>query len=259
MKRVHLFEFEDFNWFPDFIRDGGTDFLGFVLGVIRFYEPVVEVLENVIEKTNHNQILDLCSGSGGPIEFINQKIDPNIDIRFFVSDKYPNIPAYNDLKLRTKNIVSYNTQSLDVLKLNTDIIGIRTMFSAIHHFEPIEVKTILQNIVISGMPVCIFDSGDKHIGTILGILLFHPILFFICTPFIRPFKLSRIIFTYFIPLIPVYTIWDGVVSILRLYKPKELMEMAQSSDRQKLYDWKCGKLKNRIGFSVTYLIGTRNS
>ena len=105
------------------------------------------------------------------------------------------------------------------------------------------------------MPIGIFDSGDKHIGTILGILFFHPILFFFCTPFIKPFKWSRIFFTYIIPLIPIYTIWDGVVSILRLYRPDELLNMAKSIDRENKYDWESGNIKNKIGFSVAYLIG----
>jgi len=255
MKRIHLFEFEDFKWFPDFVRDGGTDFLGFILKLTRFYEPVVGILEHVIDRTNYKQILDLCSGNGGPIDFINQKMNPNLNVKFFVTDKYPNIPAYKELKLRTNNIVDYDNQPLDVLQLKTNIIGIRTMFSAIHHFKPKEVKIFFENIIKSKMPLCIFDSGDKHIGTIIAILLFHPILFFFCTPFIRPFKSSRIIFTYLIPIIPIYTIWDGIVSILRLYSPKRLMELAKSSDANNLYEWKCGKLKNKVGFSVMYLIG----
>jgi hypothetical protein len=129
------------------------------------------------------------------------------------------------------------------------------MFSAIHHFQPNEVQIILKNTMQNDLPICIFDSGDKNILTILGILIFHPLLFFFCTPFIRPFTWSRILFTYIIPLIPLYTIWDGVVSILRLYNPKELHQLAESIDPEKSYEWKYGKLKNRIGFSVMYLTG----
>ena len=259
MKRIHLFEFEDFKWFPDFIRDGGTDFLGFILQLTNFYDPSIKILEDVIKTTKHRHILDLCSGNGGPIESISQNINQELNLKFMLSDKYPNIPAYKKLKQSSNNKIDYVSQSLDVMHMDARTTGIRTMFSAIHHFKPNEVRTIFKNTMKSKMPICIFDSGDKHFGTIAGILLFHPILFFLCTPFIRPFKWTRIIFTYFIPIIPIYTIWDGIVSILRLYKPDELMEIAKSIDSEKFYDWKCGKLRSKMGFSLLYLIGTPKS
>ena len=256
MKRIHLFEFEDFKWFPDFIRDGGTDFLGFILKLTKFYEPILEVLAKVIKTTKHTQVLDLCSGNGGPIEFVCKKINHQLNLKFILSDKYPNFPAYKKLKQITNNKIDYCGQPLDVLHMDIKTKGVITMFSAIHHFEPNEIRIIFKNVVKSKMPVCIFDSGDKHIGTIVGILFFHPIIFFFCTPFIRPFKFSRIIFTYLIPVIPIYTIWDGIVSILRLYNPDELLKIAKSTDTNKSYDWKCGSLRNKIGFSVMYLTGT---
>lgn len=256
MKRFHLFEFEDLKWFPAFIRDGGTDFLGFILRLTKFYEPAAKLLENAVKSTKQTQILDLCSGNGGPIESISQKMDEGLDVKFILSDKYPNIPAYKRLKQTSGGKIDYLEQSLDVLEKDGETNGIRTMFSAIHHFQPDDVRLILENLIKRERPICVFDSGDKHMGTILGILFFHPILFFFCTPFIRPFKLSRIIFTYLIPLIPIYTIWDGIVSILRLYKPKNLLEIAKSVDPNGSYDWQSGKLKNRVGFSVMYLIGT---
>ncbi len=255
MKRIHLFEFEDFSWFPDYIRDGGTDFLGFILKLTRYYQPIAGILEDALKKTTYKQVVDLCAGNGGPVESINEKIDPELDIRFILTDKYPNIGAYEKLKSKTNGRIDYYPLSWDIMGNNEHIDGFRTMFSAIHHFKPKQVKEILRQVIESKQPVGIFDSGDKHIGTIAGILLFHPILFFFCTPFFKPFKWSRIVFTYLIPLIPLYTVWDGVVSILRLYKPSELLSLAKAVDEENKYDWSCGKAKNSIGFSVTYLTG----
>ena len=253
--RLHLFEFEDLPWFPKFIRDGGTDFLGFILNKAKFYEPTIEVIEQVIQETKHNRILDLCSGNGGPIASLSQKLAPESDITFVLSDKFPNLPAFDRLKQTSNNKIDYLPEPLDVITMDGDAEGIRTMYSAIHHFKPREVRIILGNVVQSGMPLCIFDSGDKHIGTILGIMIFHPLLFIFCTPFIRPFTLSRILFTYLIPIIPLYTIWDGIVSIIRLHRPDKLLSVAKSVDKSESYVWKSGKLKNKIGFSIAYLTG----
>ena len=256
MKRIHLFEFEDLSWFPSFIRDGGTDFLGFILRITKFYAPAIELLENVVKKTAHSEIIDLCSGNGGPIELIFQKIDPSLNVKFIISDKYPNIPAYRQLQRSTDNKVDFYPDSLDVLESDLDLPGIRTMFSAIHHFNPEEVKIVLRKMVNKDKTICLFDSGDRHLGIILGILLFHPILFFFITPFLRPFRISRIVFTYLIPLIPLYTIWDGIVSIMRLYSPNELRAIAIEIDIEGRYQWDFGKVRSKIGLSVAFLIGT---
>jgi hypothetical protein len=101
----------------------------------------------------------------------------------------------------------------------------------------------------------IFDGGDKNIFTVLGIILLHPIAFFLFTPFFKPFRFSRIFFTYLIPIIPLCTIWDGVVSIIRLHNPGQLIEMAEEVDRVN-YSWKAGTVKNKFGMRIAYLIGT---
>jgi hypothetical protein len=86
------------------------------------------------------------------------------------------------------------------------------------------------------------------------IVLFHPIVFLLFTPFFKPFRISRIIFTYLIPIIPFCTVWDGVVSITRLYSPATLLKMANEVDSE-TYTWKAGKLKNKLGMNVAYLLG----
>ena len=152
LKRIHLFEFEDFKWFPSFIRDGGRDFLGFFLKHTKFYKPSVKLLEDAIKKTSHKQVSDLCAGNGGPIESINQEIDAKLNIKFILSDKYPNYDAYSVLKNSSNNKIDYHRSSVDVLKMNNNISGFRTIFSAIHHFEPKEVNTILNQNIESKMP-----------------------------------------------------------------------------------------------------------
>jgi hypothetical protein len=76
----------------------------------------------------------------------------------------------------------------------------------------------------------------------------------IITPFLKPFKLSRLFFTYIIPLIPVTTTWDGLVSILRMYPPNEMLKMAKEAGGDD-YIWKAGKAKGRFGNTIMYLTG----
>lgn len=61
MKRVHLFEIEDQQWFPSFLRNYMTDFLQFLSNATKIYKPILNLLaENIIISKEHH-IVDLAS------------------------------------------------------------------------------------------------------------------------------------------------------------------------------------------------------
>ena len=253
--RFHLFEFTDKNWTPNFIRIGMTDYLRYFLSLTDYYKPIISLIIEALEKTKSNCIIDLCSGGGGVIEQvqINLEEEGYGNVSIILTDKYPNISAYRYINKRNSKI-SYYYAPAEAENLPKNLIGLRTMFSSAHHFRPEKLIEILKNSVENNSAICIFDSGDKSLFTILGIILFHPIGFLIGTPFFKPFKLWRIIFTYLIPIIPLCTVWDGSVSILRLHKPDELLKMAHIAEPNK-YIWKSGKIRNKVFLSASYLIG----
>ncbi len=245
-----------FSWFPNSIREGGTDYLRYFLNAVGFYKPIVPLINDALTKTKENKIIDLCSGGGGPIEQIYKSLNERSDhkISITLSDKFPNSNAYTYIKTKSGGQVDFKDFSVDATKVPDQIKGFRTMFSAVHHFEPETIKAILKNSVDHRAGIALFDGGDKNIFTILGIILFHPLAFLVCTPFFKPFKFSRIFFTYLVPLIPLTTVWDGCVSILRLYSPEELLSFAKEISNE-TYTWKSGKVKNKFGMHVTYLVG----
>jgi hypothetical protein len=254
--RIHLFEFEDLPWFPDAIRQGGTDYLRHFLGAVGFYKPVIPLINETLAASGQQTVLDLCSGGGGPVEQICRDLRSGNGEQVIVtlSDKFPNVNAYRYLAGRADGRITFKDFSVDATAVPAAVPGLRTMFSAVHHFSPETIGSILRDAEQKGVPIALFDGGDKNLLTILGILLFHPVAFLVCTPFFRPFRWSRLLFTYLLPLIPLTTVWDGCVSILRLYSPEELLKIAKASDST--YTWKAGKVKNKLGMNVTYLIGS---
>jgi hypothetical protein len=77
----------------------------------------------------------------------------------------------------------------------------------------------------------------------------------IATPFIKPRTLSRFLWTYLIPLVPLATCWDGVISMLRVYSERELRELADSLKVEK-YVWEIGRASTGTPlFDFTYLVG----
>ena len=74
-------------------------------------------------------------------------------------------------------------------------------------------------------------------------------------PFARPFRWSYLLFTYLIPVIPLVLLWDGIVSMLRIYSPKQMLEMIEDMRRSD-YCWEIGLIPMRgIPGGLPYLIG----
>lgn len=254
--KFRLFEFEDKAWLPQTVRNGMTDYLRFILNSGNFYEPVSPLIMQLIHHTGSKQGIDLCSGGGGTVEQIQKNIREKyqMQIPFILTDKFPNINAYQFIEKKTNGKITYFSLPVNAAKVDSSLKGIRTIFSAFHHFDEQAAKQVINNAVLAKEGIGIFDGGNKSIFFILAIVLLHPVAFFLFTPFLRPFKWSRILFTYLIPVIPLCTIWDGIVSVTRLYTPQQLLSIAASVNSTD-YCWQVGKEKNKFGMSITFLLG----
>lgn len=254
-----LFEFEDKAWLPAIIREGMTDYLRFILNSGNFYEPVSPLILQLLKATGSSELIDLCSGGGGTIEQIQKNMQQKytMQLPFMLTDIFPNIPAYEFIQHKTDGKISYCPSPVNAAKVDVSLKGSRTIFSAFHHFDTPTAKQVLQDAVSAGEGIGIFDGGDKNIFFIMAMVLLHPIAFFLFTPFFRPFKWSRLLFTYIIPVIPLCTVWDGIISVTRLYQPHQLLQLATGINNTN-YCWQAGKVKNKYGMHITYILGYPN-
>lgn len=247
-----LFEFEDLPWFPQLLRGYMTDYLQFIFTKFNMYEPVVHELQKLIEKRSSTAIVDLCSGSGGPVISIQNAFLKyyNKHIPIILTDKF--IPA-EIIKLLPKGI-TYHKDPVDAKSIPKGLKGLRTMFSSLHHFTAEEIKLIISNSSLSSEPFAFFDSGNKSILMILSIIVFHPILMFLFTPFIKPFSLGRVLFTYLIPLVMFFTIWDGIISILNLHSKKNINNLISQLSQTGI-NCHIVVLKNKLGMKIVGISG----
>jgi hypothetical protein len=136
--------------------------------------------------------------------------------------------------------------------------GMRTMFEGFHHFTPEQARLILQDAFEKRAAIGIFEASLKPPqGPI--IFLLSPLMtllgYLFVTPFIRPLTWSRVIWTYLLPVVPLATCWDGLVSFLRVYSPKDLEELTRSL-AHKDYIWEIGQASTGTPlFVFTYLLG----
>ncbi len=255
MARIHLFEFEDQRWFPGFLRNYLTDFLQFLSNKTKMYAPIVPLLVKTLEKSEQKQIIDLGSGGGGGLLWLNQELQKNVpDLKITLTDYYPNIDAFNHTKLQASNI-DFSTKAIDARNVPVELLGIRTQFLSLHHFQENDAIQILQNAVNSGQPIAIFEAQERSIPSILA-MVFSPISVLLTTPFIRPFKFGRLLFTYILPLVPLFVLWDGIVSSLRTYSVKEMNQLVDALPNKDTYNWEIGRVKTGPGV-ILYLIGTK--
>ena len=255
IRRRHLFEWGDQHWFPLRLRAAMTDYLRFMFQLVNFYQPVVPLIANGIKLTAAVQVVDLCSGGGGPVRQFQSGVQVNLGriIPIVLTDKFPNIEAFRYLSAANSNI-SFSPISIDAVAVPASLSGFRTLFSGIHHFNPDGVRDILQHAVKERAGIALVDGNRTNVWLMLLINLFQPLLVLLVTPFITPFRWSRLLFTYLLPLIPFCVAWDGMVSICRLYRHEELLRIAKSTSGGS-YHWQSGKIKNELGVHVAYLIG----
>lgn len=254
MGRIHLFEFEDKKWFPSFLRNYGTDFLQFLSNRTALYKPVIPIIEKGLEISRTNQILDLCSGGGGGLIWLNSKLKKHVPhLKILLTDLYPNLSAFEYFGNKADNI-AYLKEPVDARNVPENLNGLRTLFLSLHHFNPVDAKRILQNAVDSHNSIAVFEAQERTFPSLLAMFL-SPLTVLFTTPFIKPFKFGRLIFTYLLPIVPLFVWWDGIVSSLRTYSIKEMKELVKSLDKTEKYDWEINKVKSGPG-TILYLLGT---
>jgi len=255
MGRIHLFEFEDQKWFPSFLRNYGTDFLQFLSNKTKLYKPIIPIIEKGLQESKTDIIIDLGSGGGGGLIWLNSELIKDIpNLKIILTDFYPNIPAFELTKKKATNF-NFIERPVDARNVPSELKGFRTQFLSLHHFKPKDARQILQNAVDSNSGIGVFEAQERSVPSVLA-MVFSPLSVLFTTPFIRPFKIGRIIFTYLIPIVPLFVLWDGIVSSFRTYSVKEMNEMVKSLDGNEKFNWNIGKVKSGPGV-VLYLVGTK--
>lgn len=206
----------------------------------------------IAKKLEDHQIVDLCSGGGGAILSLHQELEHKNLIPPFsivITDKFPNTAAFD--KIASPTIIPIK-ESVDATNVPKNLRGFRTLFSSFHHFKPNQAKLILKDAVEKNTAIGVFEMTKRSWKSFL-ILIIGPIQALVFTPFIRPFRWSRIFWTYIIPIVPIIYAWDGLISNMRSYTIDEMKEMTKElkSDH---YKFEMGHLTSKFNV-VTYLIG----
>lgn len=251
MARVHAPELEDEPWFPQQLRDALTAFLQVSTEKLRIFDDALPLLRDVLERAHAKQIVDIGSGGGGPLLSILTQLP---DVQAVLTDLYPNLDAFSQAEQRLPGRVIGHREPIDATDVPATLVGVRTIFNALHHFRPSLATAILRDAAHKRQPICAFEVVERD-AIAFAAIASVPFAVLALTPFTRPSAL-RLALTYALPIIPLATGWDGFASCLRAYSIDELRAL---TDDIKVdgYAFRVGQTgRGRLlPMRVTYLIG----
>lgn len=259
MRRVQFIELHEQPWFPRFLRNDVTDTLQYGLNLSKAYACTAPLLQRALDSTGNPSIVDLCSGSGGPwLDLVGRLKSDAKDCRVSLTDKYPNPEAMANVQAGSRIPIRFCQDAVDARNVPPELDGFRTMFTALHHFSPDEARAIVQSAVDARQGIAIFEITRRKTWAIM-LMVFWSLTPFFFVLFVSPFRWSRLLCTYVLPIIPLVLLFDGVVSCLRTYQPAELREMIEKLGASE-YQWEVGAVFSEpLRLPVTYLIGYRPS
>ena len=259
MKRLHLFEFEDLAWFPNGLRVLMTRYINTIHKLLKSGDQIARCLADFFKQSDERHILDLCSGSGGPMPSVISILKDKHGIhglRLTLSDLYPNLTMAKKINEQKDQSLSYLTDPVNALTLESEPKGLRTMICSLHHMAPSAASTILNNAQQARQPIFAYEISDNSFPRWLWWIAFpvNIISVLLITPLVRPVSWRQLLFTYLIPVLPIAIAWDGAVSNARTYTLEDLEKIIPAQSLPGNYRWEKGTLAGKGGDKI-YLLG----
>jgi hypothetical protein len=258
MRRVHLFEFHDHAWFPATFRNALTEWLRVLWEHADASQALAPILRTLLHESGAAQVVDLCSGAGGPLIGIQHELEDSGGnaprFKTIVTDKFPNTDKLKDVQRKSGGRIEARLTSVDATSVPRDMNGFRTLFNSFHHFPPAQACQILRDAYEARQPIGVFEIPNRKLVGIAFSFFASFVSVLLWMPRMRPKKLSWWLFTYLVPIIPFTAAWDGWVSHLRAYTPQELLQMTR--DFSDSYGWEIRSIELQNGkFTITCLLG----
>lgn len=233
MSRIDLPELEDQAWCPAWIRDAITGYLQAVIEATQPYDVAAPVVARLLDETGASAVVDLASGAGGPWRTLLARLEelghrPTVTL----TDVAPNAVAAGRF---ATGAIRYRAAPMSALDVPPDLRGVRTMFTALHHFDRDQVRTILQSAQRDRVGFAAFEATRRSVPGLL-VTLFIPLLVLVFMPRVTPRRFLPLLFTYLPPLLPLLIWWDGLASTLRSYSLDELRTVIDGI-REPGYAW----------------------
>jgi hypothetical protein len=226
MRRKQITQLINTKWCPGLIKQLCFEFLNWFVVKVNATKPFIPIIENVLIESKTSNIINLEANIGAGIETVKPFLNKH-------------------LAITTIPLSKINTQQQR---------GMYLFVNSFHQLPAISAKKTLEEIAKSGNPVVVVEGNNDSLWQLVGMTIFLPVAVILSAPFVKPFRWTRILFTYIIPVLPVIMVIDGCIGLLKLYNPKDLNKLT-SSIKVPDYKWTTGKKDNGRGGKIIYLTG----
>jgi hypothetical protein len=253
LPRLQLFELNDLAATPAPLRETIVETLSRALAWGRMLRGLVAPLREFLAAAGTDRVLDLCAGAGGPAailraEYARAGLEPP---RFTMTDLFPRVDAWAPIAAHG---LDYVEEPVDATAIPPDLAAgrARTVINAFHHFPPPLAAAIIADAVRSSRGLFIseaFGRNPLQFATFgpagMASLLLNPLL-------ARRDRAVKALYTWATPIALAASVWDGLVSTMRVYTEDELRAMTEAAPG---FTWTFGTYDAPLGARGTYFWG----
>ncbi|KAK0718481.1 hypothetical protein B0T26DRAFT_831019 [Lasiosphaeria miniovina] len=279
--RFQLFEIEDMPWCPSWLREYAHRALHQMWNTVgpgKTSSTAAQACDILVSKLpaepSAYTFVDACAGAGGPTPMLERSLNSRLKalggkkqpVRFLLADLYPDWEAWKKITAASENIthVKHPVDAATVERYVTDgTLECRLFNLCFHHFDDAQAVKILRSSVNHSDSFVIFEMTQRNLPALLNtsIVILSPLISTLLWFWWSPL---HVVFTYLIPIVPLFFAWDGYVSCIRTRTGAEIRDIiAQEEARGGLdtRDWTFhyGQTKVLPPFGNLYwFIGVRN-
>lgn len=229
LPRVQAFEFNDSARTPKFLRDLVVESLSRTLQWGHVLRGLVPPFQRFLAASGATEVLDLCAGAAGPATILasEMRAGGQPPPRFLLTDLYPQMDAWEAARAEHPGDIDFVQEPVDATRIPEHLAKgrARAIINAFHHFPPDIARELLADAVRGSAGIFVSEAFERNpLGFLpmtaagLPALLANPILS-------KRDRLAKAAVTWLSPIAAGISLWDGIVSTLRIYSERDLREM----------------------------------
>lgn len=229
LPRIQAFEFNDSERAPAFVREMVVESLSRALRWGHMMRDLVGPFRRFLDAAGSDEVLDLCAGAAGPATILASEMRRagQTPPRFVLTDLYPRVDAWEEARAEHPDHIDFVAEPVDATNIPEHLSTgrVRVIINALHHFPPHLAAAMFADAVRGSRGIFVAEAFERNP---LRFLPFAPAGFaaLAANPVLtRRDRLAKAAITWLSPVALGISMWDGLVSTLRVYSEAELRGM----------------------------------
>ena len=229
LPRLQLFEFNDLPWMPAAVRDTVVESLSRTLAWGGILEGLVVPFEAFLARAGAREVLEIGSGGGGPAIILARAIARRgaASPKFILTDLHPRVEAWTRARNEHPGMIDFEPSPVDASRIPSELGNgrARSIINVLHHFPRDLAAAILEDAVRGSRGVFVAEGFERNPLMFANFAVAGlPALF--VNPVLSPKdRLAKAALTWLSPAALAISLWDGLVSTMRVWSESELREM----------------------------------